>query len=200
MPEISADVITLLEYLAPGLLAASVYFGMTAHQKPSQFERLIQALIYTAIAQAFVVAERAAALQAGEWLSLGLWTRRSDLGASLASALAIGIATATAANHDVVHTVLQRTRMTKRTGHPCEWFGIFSDYPRHITLHLKDESLVHGWPSIWPAKPENGHFFISGALRDFAGVRYDLSHLEGLVVNATDVVYVEIHATRRRTR
>jgi hypothetical protein len=40
MEEISADVVALLEYLAPGLLAASVYFGMTAHQKPSQFERV----------------------------------------------------------------------------------------------------------------------------------------------------------------
>jgi len=200
MQEISADVVALLEYLAPGLLAASVYFGMTAHQKPSQFERVVQALIYTAVVHALVTAERGVALRAGRWLSLGPWTGHSDLGASLASALIIGVAAATATNHDLVHTVLRRTRMTKRTGHPCEWFGIFSDYPRHITLHLRDESLVHGWPSIWPATPENGHFFISSALRDCAGVRYDLSHLEGLVVNAADVVYVEIHASRRRTR
>lgn len=199
MPEISADVVALLEYLAPGFLTAAVYFGMTAHQKPSHFERLVQALVYNAVIQAVVAAEKAVAARIGQRLPLGDWTRHSDLVASLTSALLIGILVATAANHDMVHAALRRTRMTKRTGHPCEWFGIFSDYPRHITLHLRDESLVHGWPSIWPAAPGNGHFFISSAVRDCAGARYDLSHLEGLIVNSADVVYVEVHAPRRST-
>jgi len=48
MPEISAEVIALLQYLAPGFLVTWVYFGLTSHEKPSQFDRTVQALIYTA--------------------------------------------------------------------------------------------------------------------------------------------------------
>lgn len=43
MPEISKDVISLLQYLAPGFVLAWVYYGLTSQIKQSQFERIVQA-------------------------------------------------------------------------------------------------------------------------------------------------------------
>lgn len=194
MPEISKDVVALLQYLAPGFLVAWVYFGMTSHTKPSQFERLVQALIYTVVIQALVHLEKVTALFLGNWRAIGPWTNQSDVFASLITALAAGMVVAAASNRDLLYIVLRRLRLTTRTAHPCEWFGIFSDYPRFVVLQLKDDTRVYGWPAVWPSDADKGHFFITQAMRTVDGIDQDLPHLEGLLVNVADVAYVEFSA------
>ena len=56
MPELSKDVVALLQYLAPGFIMAWVYYGLTSHAKPSQFERVVQALIFTVVLVVIVLA------------------------------------------------------------------------------------------------------------------------------------------------
>ena len=52
------DLIRLFYDLLPGFLAAWVYYGLTAHPKPSPFERVIQALIFTVIVRALFIVFR----------------------------------------------------------------------------------------------------------------------------------------------
>ncbi|WP_366919567.1 DUF6338 family protein [Hydrocarboniphaga sp.] len=57
MPEeLGKDVVALLAYLLPGFVAGWVYYGLTSHPKPSQFKRVVQALILTLIIQAITPA------------------------------------------------------------------------------------------------------------------------------------------------
>ena len=44
MPEISKDLVSLLQYLLPGFLVAWVIYGLTSHEKPVQSERIIHQL------------------------------------------------------------------------------------------------------------------------------------------------------------
>ena len=191
MPELSKDVIALLQYLAPGFLVAWVYFGVTSHLKPSQFERVVQALIYTVVVQGLLAIERAVALGLGRIKSLGVWTPATDVVMSLLTALILGLVVATITNRDLVYRYLRKLGFTTRTGHPCEWFGIFSDFPRFVVLELKDGTRVFGWPTVWPSEPEKGHFFLTAATRRVGDEEQDLGHLEGLLINASDVSYVE---------
>ncbi|WP_425032221.1 hypothetical protein [Pelagibius sp.] len=71
MDSINEDIVGLLQYLLPGFLAAWVFYGLTAHQKPSQFERVIQALIFTLIVQAIVSLEKWVAEESESILKLG---------------------------------------------------------------------------------------------------------------------------------
>jgi len=48
---VSQQVIALLQYLLPGFLAAWIFYGLTSYAKPSNFERVIQALIFTLFIQ-----------------------------------------------------------------------------------------------------------------------------------------------------
>lgn len=83
MPELSKDVVALLQYLAPGFLVAWVYFGLTSHVKPSQFERVVQALVFTVAVQALVAIEQwAAGVVGANVVVLGEWTAASSLVAS----------------------------------------------------------------------------------------------------------------------
>lgn len=152
MPQISTEVVALLQYLAPGFLVTWLYFGLTPHEKPSQFERTVQALIYTAVVQALVALEKLIATRIGEWHSYGEWTE---------------------------------------DGSP------FSRIIRSSSvLHLKDKSSVHGWPSMWPAASEKGHFLLAYATRTLSDSGQGISQSHALVINVADVVFVEFTAPK----
>lgn len=191
MPELSKDLIALLQYLAPGFVVAWVFFGLTSYNKPSQFERVVQALIFTVIVQLLVKIEESLLLSIGEKISLGAWTETSKLVAALSTALVCGFAFAFFANNDALHQFGRRLGFTSRTSHPCEWFGIFKGYQRFVALHLKDGTRIFGWPQVWPSEPNTGHFFITSAIRIIEDSEQDLSHLEGILVDVKDVLWVE---------
>ena len=198
MPEISTEVIALLQYLAPGFLVTWVYFGLTSHEKPSQFDRTVQALIYTAVVHSLVAAERQIASRIGEWHAFGTWDAGSELIAAVISALLLGLVVAASANHDLLHLVLRKLKVTHRTSHPGEWFSVFSENSQTVVLHLKDDTRVHGWPSMWPSNAEKGHFFVTGATRKERGADDTISRYEALMINVVDVTLVEFPAPKER--
>ena len=191
MPELSKDVVALLQYLAPGFIMAWVYYGLTSHVKPSQFERVVQALIFTVVIQAFVIGERALAELIGASFSFGVWSTSSQLTASLLTALALGLMVSAVVNGDAFHRLIRNLGISTRSAHPCEWFGIFAEYPRYIVLHLKDGTRIYGWPTVWPSEYDKGHFFVTSAMRSVGDVDQELDALEGVLIDARDVASVE---------
>lgn len=119
MPELSKDVVALLQYLAPGFIMAWVYYGLTSHMKPSQFERVVQALIFTVVIQAFVIGERGFAEVVGARFSFGVWSTSSQLVASLLTALALGFLVSAIVNGDAFHRLVRKLGISTRSGHPC---------------------------------------------------------------------------------
>lgn len=196
MPEISKDVIAILQYLLPGFLVAWVYFGLTSHPKPSQFERVVQALIFSLVVRMFVFVERSALEYIGNWRTFRPWNSEADLVASLITAVALGLLFAYAANTDAIHKFVRDRGLSKRSAHPSEWCGALTNYPSFIVLHLKDERRLYGWPEVWPSDPEKGHFFIvmaSWIIDD--GKTVELDTVEGLLIDVRDVKWVEFLKT-----
>jgi hypothetical protein len=160
MPEVSKELIVLLQYLVPGFLVAWIYFGVTSHQKPSQFERVVQALIYSLFVHFLVTGERLAALEIGSWKKLGAWTAESDLFASLVTAIILGTIFSYLINSDRIHGILRKCGISTRSSHPSEWCTAFDTKKSYIVVHLKDDRRIYGWPHIWPADPTKGHLLI----------------------------------------
>lgn len=192
MPELSKDILTLLQYLLPGFLVAWVFYGLTSHQKPSQFERVIQALIFTLVVRVLVFFERGVLEYIGQWKALRPWDSDADLICSLLSAIVLGVGIAYTANTDGFHRLLREKGISKRSAHPSEWCGVLSDYARYVVLHLKDDRRLYGWPQVWPSDPEKGHFFIIlPSWIDKDGMEHPVDGVEGMLINATDVKWVE---------
>jgi hypothetical protein len=192
MPEISKDVIAILQYLLPGFLVAWVYYGLTSHPKPSQFERVVQALIFSLVVRVFVFLERSALEHISQWRTFLLWDSDVDLVASLATAVVLGLSFAYAVNTDGFHKFIRNRGLSKRSAHPSEWCGTITNYPSYVVLHLKDERRLFGWPEVWPSDPEKGHFFIvmaSWIIDD--GKTVELDTVEGLLIDVRDVKWVE---------
>lgn len=107
-------------------------------------------------------------------------------------ALTLGVVLAFYSNNDVLHEWLRGRGLTTRTSYPSEWFGVFSQRVRYVVLHLNDERRLYGWPKEWPNETDKGHFYMMQPiwlLED--GSQLELSDVEGILVSAKDVKWVE---------
>lgn len=190
---LSGNIIDLVIFLLPGFVCAWVFYGLTSHPKPHQFERLVQALIYTFLVRGLIIATEWILLAIGNsWFSIGKWDDSSETFLSLALALVLGTLFAYLVNADALHRHLRRFKLTTRTSHPSEWFYIFSEKVTFVILHLNDGRRLYGWPKEWPLEPGKGQFYMmlpAWILHD--GEQQDLPELDGILIKAEDVKWVE---------
>ena len=193
MPDLATDSVALFSYLLPGFLAAWVLYGLTSDPKPSQFERVIQALIFTFAVHAILPLVESSLLVAGRTVgSIRPWDDASSNIAKAAIAILLGLLLAWYTNTDAVHKWFRRRGMTTRTSYPSEWFGVFSTAVSYVVLHFNDGRRLFGCPKEWPNEPDKGHFFIMQACwiaED--GTQTDLPDVHGLLVPSKEVKWVE---------
>lgn len=68
------DVVSLLLQLFPGFIAAWILYGFSSYPKPSQFERLAQALVFSFFVKVLLIPERAFLFWVGTSDRLGFRT------------------------------------------------------------------------------------------------------------------------------
>ena len=163
METLSNDLIILLQYLLPGFVAAWVFYGLTSYPKPSQFERIVQALIFTIFIQGFVYLIKELLFFIGNKLPLFNWNSYSNLIWSIAVAILFGIIFSYYSNNDKVHKRLRKKKITRETSYPSEWFGTFLENETYIVLHLDGERRLYGWLKDWPSDSGKGHFVLEQA-------------------------------------
>jgi Family of unknown function (DUF6338) len=190
----SNEVLAVLTYLLPGFVAAWVFFGLTAFEKPPPFERVVQALIFTVLIQPALIAEEAGLVWAGAHVgAIGAWSEQARVTWSVASAIAIGFFGAWAANKDTVHKALRARQITNQTSLPSEWFTSFAANPGSwVVLHLSDGRRLFGSPDQWPSSRQRGHFALRQAEWLVGTVSMPLTGVEVMLVPVEEVGLVEI--------
>ena len=92
------------------------------------------------------------------------WRKSWELLLSVLVAVALGLLTAYFLNWDTLHRLLRRLGVTRETSYASEWYSAFSRHcDCYVTLHLKGERRLFGWPEEWPSRPDEGHFRIAEA-------------------------------------
>jgi hypothetical protein len=183
----------LLMFLLPGFLSAWIFYGLTSHPKPSQFERTVEALVFTFVVQGATNLVKIGFLTCGKIWSIGPWTNDTQTIWSIVAATALGIGVAAAVNTDTFHSWLRRWGFTSRTSHPSEWFCVLDSNPAYIILQLQDGRRLTGWPKEWPVSPSTGQFYVQQpAWITEEGSIVDLATLDGIIIHATDVRWVEV--------
>jgi hypothetical protein len=157
---IAKDLPTLVFMLLPGFLAAGVFYTLTAHPKSSEFERLIQALIFTAILRVMTKTIMGFMIALGKIVAFGIWTDDIELAWSVVLAVPLGLFCAYLTNRDQFHKYMRSKGITTRTSYPSEWYGTFAREKRWVILHLADRRRLYGWPEEWPDQPDKGHFVL----------------------------------------
>jgi hypothetical protein len=186
----SDDLMNILELLLPGFLAAWIYYGLTLLPKPSQFERIVQALIYTLIVQLFVYWIKAGAFWIGHWHAIGIWTDSAKLGCTIGVATIVGVVFAYLSNDNRFYTWIS-DRYTDVTSYPSEWYAAFADEKRYVVLQLNDDRRIMGWPKLSPRDPSKGHFLLGRPQWLVGSNALPIQDVDSILINVKDVKWVE---------
>ena len=185
----SNEVVAVLTFLLPGFVAAAVFYSLTSHPKPSKFERVVQALIFTIVVEAVA---RSFFLVSGTFWTKPLWTEDWAIVFSVLIAVAVALISVYVSNNDTLHGLLRRIGFTQETSHASEWYSAFSrNHDCYVVLHLTGARRLYGWPEEWPSNPDRGHFRIVEAEWLTEDGRTPLTGVTAIVVPATDVEMVE---------
>jgi hypothetical protein len=192
MERIVPEALALLQLLLPGFLAAWVFYAFTSYRKPKEFERIIQALIFTLLVKGGLSIVRASLLLAGKRFSIGQWSTDVELLWSILLAFLLGILFSYLANTDHFHKLIRKLGITRETSFPSEWFGAFLKNITYVVLQMKDGRRIYGWPMDWPSTPNMGYF----TLRDASWLDKDnkeipIKGVSCILINSEDVQWVE---------
>jgi Family of unknown function (DUF6338) len=195
MESFAKDFVSILQYLLPGFVSAWVFYGLTSYPKPSQFERVVQAMIFTLFTQATLNIVEFILKSLGEFWSIARWSDSSNLIWSIIVALLMGFVFSYFANNDKLHKVLRKIKITREGSYPTEWFKAFLNVT-YVVLHLSDGRRLYGWPSEWPSIPTEGHFLIfrPAWLVDDSEKKLKQEPIEGIeniLIDVKDVKWVE---------
>jgi hypothetical protein len=190
MEDLAKGLITALQYLLPGFISAWIFYGFTSYAKPSQFERIVQALIFTIFVQAMVFPLRITLLFIGRYVHLAVWDESSLLMWSIVCAILFGFVFSYYANNDKFHKFIRKLGITKETAYASEWFSAFLNVT-YVVLHLKDERRLYGWPLEWPSDSRAGHFIITDAAWLDGDKEIPLSGVDNILIQAKEVKWVE---------
>lgn len=193
MGEVSKDILAILTQLIPGFLTAWVVYGLTTYTKPAQFERIIQALIYSFIVNTLVALTGIISIFIGKFHDFGIWNHTSEIIISAIWAIILGITVSFYTTNDKFFSIARKIGITQRTPYPSEWYGAFANNPRYIVLHLQGARRIQGYPLEWPTEATVGHFRLTNAAwlddqNNETAINPDYS----ILIAAKDVEMVEI--------
>lgn len=195
--DVSKDVLAVLTQLMPGFLTAWVVFGLTTYTKPAQFERIVQALIYSFIVTALIAVLESVLLFSGQFVRLGTWNHTTEVISSASVAIVLGILLSFFMTNDTFFRLARRLGITSRTAFPSEWYGAFAARPpRYVVLHLEGARRITGYPIEWPTEPTAGYFkLIDAAWLDDQNSETALDTNDSILIAAKQVEMVEFLKT-----
>lgn len=192
MTSVSTTLVELLQFLLPGFLTAWVFYGFTPFDKPSQFERVVQALLFTIFVQALLYTSKLLSFLIGDVFgAFGPWIKEFDLLVSLAYAFLLGLLAAYLANSDKLHRYMRERNISGETSFASEWFRAFAEHGEtYLLIELHDERRMLGWVREWPSRPKQGFLCLedvswvdeNGALIHQAGVKEILVPVESVAM------------------
>ncbi len=187
----SSEAVGLLVFLLPGFVAAAIFYSLTSFPRPGAFDRVVVALIFTAVGQMIAEYGLPAIIgSSGETPATAAWKFLLPL----LVAVALGLGAAVLSNTDFLHWLLRRIRLTRETSYPSEWYSTFARMGdgHYIVLHLAGERRLYGYAEEWPSNPERGHFRITEPewLNDEGG-RTPAEGVSAVLIPATQVTMIE---------
>lgn len=199
MNPIVNEVLPILQALLSGFVATVIFYWLADAKKPTQFERVIQALIFTGVIKLLLVSLEWVCLLIGRWHVLGRWTENVGILWSVLLAVIIGLALAFFSQHDLLYRLARRLRLTSKAS-IGEWRFAFSRSPGGgVVLHMRDGRRLMGYPDAWPIEPQGGYFLMAFPAWLVGGDVIEAQGIAKLLIANADVQWVEFLEAQTET-
>jgi hypothetical protein len=169
MTAVGFETLAVLLVLLPGFLAAGIIRTLCVRTKQTEFDKLIEALVYSFIAYAAFVAifhrfplqapKSGSQNMAAYYLSL----HPSDVLFLLALGTATGIVVGASITNDLHGKIFRRLGLTNRTSRPSIWLDVFSEVKDYVQVEFQDGRRLIGWPRYFSDSPEEPSLFLENA-------------------------------------
>lgn len=167
MSAVGFETLAVLLVLLPGFLAAGIIHTLCVRTKQTEFDKLIEALVYSFIAYAaFVAIFHRFPLQAPEegpqnvaayYLSS---LHPSDVLFLLALGTATGVLVGASITNDFHGKVFRALRLTNRTSRPSIWLDVFSEVTDYVQVEFQDGRSLIGGRDTFRTALRNPVFFL----------------------------------------
>jgi hypothetical protein len=183
MPDFRFEVLTALVVLLPGFLAARLEQRLTVNPKQNEFDKTIEALlysffvylIYTAIFRSLPVSVKAE--KAGETIHYSIESSPLHLALLPLIAVVLSVLVSFAANNDFFGRLFRWLRVTRRTWRASTWNDVFQNFGGVVQVELSDGRSVLGWLKFFSDRPEDGTLFLEHAA--WVNADGDLEEIQG---------------------
>ena len=156
----SKQIIDALWFLLPGFVASAVFYFLTSYYKPSPFERIVQALVFTYLIQGAIKYINDVTIFID---SINFLFKYNSFLIILLLAIVLGIAASVVASNDTIHRLLSYIKFPKEPffSAKSQWMKAFTDsVNKHLVLHLNNDKRIYGRLKEWPTDLERGYFLL----------------------------------------
>jgi len=196
--KLTYETINLLMLLIPGLISSSIYGGLRRKEfsNSSSFEKIVDSLIFTflvyiAVNLSYSWEPLAQAIKNGSEVTYRLSNDKVLILLTLSYALLIPIAWSAITHHDLHMKVLRWLKLTDRTSRDTAWDDVFINEKRFITIHLKDERRLTGWPLYYSNNPDEGFIYLSQVAWIGEDNDYIESQSHGILISKESIDLIE---------
>ena len=166
--KLTYETVNLLLLLMPGLLSSSIYNLLRRKEELSTLDKIIEALIFS-----FLIYISLNLTYGWEPLAQAkkidneiLYTFSPDTGLILLTLLysvVLPIIWGSIVHYDLHMKLFRKAKITDRTSRDTVWDDVFTNEKRFITIHLKDERRIAGWPLYYSTNKDDGFLYLSQA-------------------------------------
>lgn len=166
-----AGALFLFLYLLPGFLGAVVYDYLVERQRPTNFDRIIEALVLTLVSsvaahtvfQVPLLPNISVSKETPLTQILSVFLTSSIVYVSLC-AIAISAIFAVLNNQNAIYSVLNWLRLTYKHGDWDVWQDTFYKHRKYwINVRFKDGRSLVGWPQYYSATAKPREIFVADA-------------------------------------
>jgi hypothetical protein len=191
MEGLSAEVIPVLQQLMPGFLAMIVFYWFAEIPKPAYFEKILQALISTAIIQIFVSGTESLCYFIGNFIDFGPWSEASTSWTAIGYAFLMGAVLAYLCNNDIAFSLARKLSLTTRASQG-DAIHIYKQMAAHaVIIHFSDGRRMMGYIDAFPNDRQTGVYLISSPHWIEDDVAIPSTHTHSYMIQGTDVQRVE---------
>ncbi len=200
--KLTYETINLLMLLIPGLISSSIYGGLRRKESSnsSSFERIVESLIfsflvYIAVNLSYSWEPLAQAIKNGDEVTYKLSNDKVLILLTFSYALLIPVVLGAVAHYDFHMKALRGLKLTDRTSRDTAWDDVFINEKRFITLHLKDERRLTGWPLYYSNNPDEGFIYLSQVAWIDEENNYIESKSHGILISKENIDLIEFMLT-----
>lgn len=185
--------------LIPGFLSLKIYDLFRSVEVKDNIDRLIEGLIYNLAIYSFVeyVHGWAPAFKyqkIGNDFSYVMSADKLLISITIVSSIVLPLIWGAITHYDYHMLVLRKLRLTNKTSRQTVWDDVFTNEVRFLSLHLKDDRIIVGWPTYFSNDPDEGFIYLTQAAWVDDG-EYVETNSHGILFHKADIEFIEFMKT-----